>query len=333
MTWDEVVDGFDRPGRHPPPRRRALVPAHRPGAGKRNDRTVDEARPLSRPGPTSTTTCSPTGPSAWSTGSATRPPAGARDQPGLLAGAGRPRPTPTPPTAVFVSERQVRFREMEYAVPREAGMPALVEARRADRAGRLADQLPRRAQARSGRRRVAVHGPRAAVGLPGLPRQRAHRPHGLLPGVEAVMRDHGGRRTGESCTPARPRTWPRPTRAGTTSPRCATASTPSGCSPTPTSTGCSADEATDARAAGPGQESVWDYPRPPRLERTPSWSRSVLGGRTICSTRAAYRVLETSHPPTYYLPRPTSSRAPCGPPTARRSASGRDGPATSTWWR
>jgi len=53
---------------------------------------------------------------------------------------------------------------------------------------------------------------------------------------------------------------------------------------------------------GPGQESVWDYPRPPRLERTSELVEVVLGDRTICSTRAAYRVLETSHPPTYYLP-------------------------------
>jgi len=54
--------------------------------------------------------------------------------------------------------------------------------------------------------------------------------------------------------------------------------------------------------AGPGQESVWDYPRPPRLERTDQRIEIVLGGVTVASTTAAYRVLETSHPPTYYLP-------------------------------
>ena len=53
---------------------------------------------------------------------------------------------------------------------------------------------------------------------------------------------------------------------------------------------------------GPGQESVWDYPRPPLLERTGQRIEIVLGGVTIASTDAAYRVLETSHPPTYYLP-------------------------------
>ncbi len=57
---------------------------------------------------------------------------------------------------------------------------------------------------------------------------------------------------------------------------------------------------------GPGQESVWDYPRPPRVEEVSQRLRVVLGGRTVADTQgcaeAAYRVLETSHPPTYYLP-------------------------------
>jgi uncharacterized protein (DUF427 family) len=53
---------------------------------------------------------------------------------------------------------------------------------------------------------------------------------------------------------------------------------------------------------GPGQESVWDYPRPPRLEPTARRIRVVFGGVTIADTRAAYRVLETSHPPVYYIP-------------------------------
>ena len=53
---------------------------------------------------------------------------------------------------------------------------------------------------------------------------------------------------------------------------------------------------------GPGQESVWDYPRPPRLERSGEEVEVRLGGRTVARTDAAYRVLETSHPPTYYLP-------------------------------
>lgn len=53
---------------------------------------------------------------------------------------------------------------------------------------------------------------------------------------------------------------------------------------------------------GPGQESVWAYPRPPRLERTPRRLRIEIDGRTIAETTSAWRVLETSHPPVYYLP-------------------------------
>lgn len=54
---------------------------------------------------------------------------------------------------------------------------------------------------------------------------------------------------------------------------------------------------------GPGQESVWDYPRPPRLEPVAERLRVVFAGETIADTTAAWRVLETSHPPTYYIPR------------------------------
>ena len=50
-------------------------------------------------------------------------------------------------------------------------------------------------------------------------------------------------------------------------------------------------------------ESVWDYPRPPRVEPSAELVEVVLGGVVIASTTASYRVLETSHPPTYYLPR------------------------------
>ena len=54
---------------------------------------------------------------------------------------------------------------------------------------------------------------------------------------------------------------------------------------------------------GPGQESVWDYPRPPRVEATTDRIRIRFGGETIADTTDAVRVLETSHPPVYYLPR------------------------------
>ena len=53
---------------------------------------------------------------------------------------------------------------------------------------------------------------------------------------------------------------------------------------------------------GPGQESVWDYPRPPALVPSDALVEIVLGGVTIASTRRSLRVLETSHPPTFYVP-------------------------------
>jgi uncharacterized protein (DUF427 family) len=56
------------------------------------------------------------------------------------------------------------------------------------------------------------------------------------------------------------------------------------------------------RAPAPGQESVWDYPRPPRLEPVTARLAVVLGGETVAATTRGYRVLETSHPPNYYFP-------------------------------
>jgi uncharacterized protein (DUF427 family) len=50
------------------------------------------------------------------------------------------------------------------------------------------------------------------------------------------------------------------------------------------------------------QESVWDYPRPPRLELCPEPIRVLAAGLVLADTRRALRILETSHPPTYYLP-------------------------------
>jgi uncharacterized protein (DUF427 family) len=53
---------------------------------------------------------------------------------------------------------------------------------------------------------------------------------------------------------------------------------------------------------GPGQESVWDYPRPPRVEPSSESVEVWLGGARIAASTRSLRVLETSHPPTYYLP-------------------------------
>jgi uncharacterized protein (DUF427 family) len=49
-------------------------------------------------------------------------------------------------------------------------------------------------------------------------------------------------------------------------------------------------------------ESVWDYPRPPAIEACPRRVRIELGGRVIADSTAALRILETSHPPTIYVP-------------------------------
>ena len=50
-----------------------------------------------------------------------------------------------------------------------------------------------------------------------------------------------------------------------------------------------------------GQESVWDYPRPPRLEATSHHITIEFNGVTIAESRQQWRVLETSHPPVYYI--------------------------------
>ena len=49
-------------------------------------------------------------------------------------------------------------------------------------------------------------------------------------------------------------------------------------------------------------ESVWDYPRPPRVEPTDELVVITQGGELVARSTRALRVLETSHPPTYYLP-------------------------------
>jgi len=53
---------------------------------------------------------------------------------------------------------------------------------------------------------------------------------------------------------------------------------------------------------GLGQESVWDYPRPPRIEDSTKHVEVIFNGVTIADTERAKRVLETSSPPVYYIP-------------------------------
>jgi uncharacterized protein (DUF427 family) len=55
-------------------------------------------------------------------------------------------------------------------------------------------------------------------------------------------------------------------------------------------------------ASRPGQESVWDYPRPAIAEPVSSRIRILHQGATVADTNRAVRTLETSHPPSYYIP-------------------------------
>lgn len=75
-------------------------------------------------------------------------------------------------------------------------------------------------------------------------------------------------------------------------------------------------------------ESVWDYPRPPRLEAVPKRLAVVFGGKTIALTTNGYRVLETSHPPVYYFPPTTSMQRHCKALSDDRGASSKDLPCT-----
>lgn len=59
---------------------------------------------------------------------------------------------------------------------------------------------------------------------------------------------------------------------------------------------------SDRIEPGPNQESVWDYPRPPALKPESRRIQVVFNDAVLADTTAALRVLETSHPPVYYLP-------------------------------
>jgi len=64
----------------------------------------------------------------------------------------------------------------------------------------------------------------------------------------------------------------------------------------------------------PGQESVWEYPRPPRIECSSRHVVVVFAGEVVAETTRALRVVETSQPPVYYIPRGDYRRA-CFRPT------------------
>lgn len=66
-------------------------------------------------------------------------------------------------------------------------------------------------------------------------------------------------------------------------------------------------------------ERVWDYPRPPALVRCRHRVRIELGGEVLAESEQALRVLETSHPPTIYIP-PSDVRADLLRPSSERSS-------------
>ena len=68
----------------------------------------------------------------------------------------------------------------------------------------------------------------------------------------------------------------------------------------------------------PGQESVWDYPRPPRVEPVPERIWVLVDGTTLADTTRAYRVLETAGAPVYYVP-PADVRSDLLAPTEHHS--------------
>ena len=51
-----------------------------------------------------------------------------------------------------------------------------------------------------------------------------------------------------------------------------------------------------------GEESVWDYPRPPKVEPSLSTFEIYFAGEKVADSSRAVRVLETSHPPVFYVP-------------------------------
>jgi uncharacterized protein (DUF427 family) len=55
-------------------------------------------------------------------------------------------------------------------------------------------------------------------------------------------------------------------------------------------------------ALGPGQESVWDFPRPPRIEPVEGPARVLFAGKVVAETEHLVRVVETAGAPCYYFP-------------------------------
>jgi uncharacterized protein (DUF427 family) len=86
---------------------------------------------------------------------------------------------------------------------------------------------------------------------------------------------------------------------------------------------------SDIIVPGPGQESVWAYPRPPRVEPVTRRVRVVFNGIVVADTTRALRVCETSSPPCYYIP-PADVQGAMLEPSARTSFCEWKG--TATYW-
>ena len=78
-------------------------------------------------------------------------------------------------------------------------------------------------------------------------------------------------------------------------------------------------------------ESVWDYPRPPRVEPSARRVRVVVDGVTVADSFRAVRVLETSHPPSWYIPA-QDVRMDLLAPTTRRTVCEYKGQASYYRW-
>ena len=76
-------------------------------------------------------------------------------------------------------------------------------------------------------------------------------------------------------------------------------------------------------------ESVWDYPRPPRAERSAARVTVVHAGAAIADSDRCWRVLETSHPPVYYVPRDDIAAGVLQPATGRSYCEFK---GTATYW-
>lgn len=82
----------------------------------------------------------------------------------------------------------------------------------------------------------------------------------------------------------------------------------------------------------PHQESVWDYPRPARLEDTAKHLIVICNQITIAETTGGKRVLETSHPPSYYFPAAAVQCQYLVPNRQRGICDGKVATNTTMWW-